>query len=278
MFEWFKYTLIVNIEKYKMRGLSTVLFFLFLTTNAVSQTIVNTEKLFQEDSSKFKFASELTGSLTSGNASVFLFGYSANAAYHSGKNELMLLTGGVYLNENDEIISNSHFGQLRYTYLRSRWFNPYVFYQLQSNEILLLQRRQLAGIGNKMNLFKINRKDSLELFSSKLSLGVMLEEEVLAKSQLPPGERLRTLFPRASVNWVFVLTVNNVLSVINTTYYQPYFADFLDFRLLNETNFIFAVTDKLSFSMDFEIRYDSKPPSTLKNTDINSNFGILVQF
>ena len=250
---------------------------IFCAFQSISQTIVNTEKLFDEDSTKFKYSTELMGSFITGNTSILFLEYSANGSYQKGKSQFMLLTGGEYINEQKQIISNSHYGQFRYVYHLSRWFSPFLFYQIQSNDILLLQRRQLVGIGSKAKLFQMNRKDSTELFSGKLGIGVMLEEELLNRVDLPIDEQFYTFYPRASFSWMMFLKVNEVFSIINTSYFQPYLADFTDFRYMNETNLLFELTDKLSFSIDIEIRYDNRPPSILKNTDINSNFGILLQ-
>lgn len=242
-----------------------------------TQTIVNTEKLFNSDSTRFKFSSELLGSVISGNASVFLLEYSANAAFQQGKNQIMLLSGGEYINEEKQIVSNSHFGQFRYSYILSDWITPYGFYQIQSNEILLLRRRQLAGIGNRMTLFRVLKHDSLEVIISRLSLGCMLEEELLNRDKLPVDEKVYTNYFRGNLNFVLSFAISENISFINTTYYQPYFKNFKDYRLLNETNILFEITERLSFSVDFEIRYDNDPPKVLKNNDINSNFGLLFQ-
>lgn len=264
----------------KMSGVSIFLPFIFFISFSPfthTQTIVNTEKLFNADSTRFKFSSELVGNLISGNASVFLLEYSANTAYSFRKNQLMLLSGGELINEEKEIVSNSHFGQFRYSYNHSDWIAPFVFYQLQSNEILLLKRRQLAGVGNRMNMFRYLNSDSLEMFVSRLTFGVMWEEELLNRNDLSLNEVYYTSYIRANTSFILSIALNEKTSFINTTYYQPYFSNFSDFRLLNETNLIFQVTDKLSFSIDFEIRYDSDPPGMLKSSDFNSNFGLLFQ-
>ena len=92
------------------------------------QTIVNTEKLFNEDSTKLKFSAELVGSALSGNANVVFLEYSANSAYQLGKNQFMLLTGGQYINEEKKIIANSHHGQDHFFHFHL-YFNCLLFFR-----------------------------------------------------------------------------------------------------------------------------------------------------
>ena len=69
--------------------------------------------------------------------------------------------------------------------------------------------------------------------------------------------------------------MNDVFTIVNTTYLQQYLKDFSDYRLLNETNLMFSINEWLSVSLDLEYRFDSDPPSILKDTDFNTNFGLV---
>ena len=72
-----------------------------------------------------------------------------------------------------------------------------------------------------------------------------------------------------------LLELNQKLSIINTVYFQQYLSNLADYRLLNETNFLFKFNEKLSFSLDVEYRLDSDPPSVLIDKDLNSNIGLV---
>ena len=68
---------------------------------------------------------------------------------------LRLFSGGQYISQNKTEVSNSAFSQLRYDYQindKSRYF---MFTQLQSNAILLFNRRLLGGLGYRRNLINI---------------------------------------------------------------------------------------------------------------------------
>jgi hypothetical protein len=80
------------------------------------QSIVNTEKLFNKNKDGLQVSSEFNGTSISGNASVFILGYSLNFSYKKNKSLLRLFSGGQYISQNKTEVSNSAFSQLRYDY------------------------------------------------------------------------------------------------------------------------------------------------------------------
>ena len=249
------------------------LILLIIVNSNFAQTIVNTEKLFSEnDNHGLVFASELYGNAISGNADVFLLEYSANAAYQKNKTTMLLLSGGEYISEDKELVSNSLFGQFRFIRSLGEKQSLYSYYQIQRNEVLLLNRRQLLGLGYKVDLIKI-QKDSIRDFKLSMSLSAMQEEEVLDRNSIAITDVAYKNLTRAVFNTTIGTSITEDFSIVNTMYYQQAM-DLKDFRFLNEVNFIFQLTQALSFSVDFEYRYDSDPPSVLKQSDFNFNFGI----
>ena len=241
------------------------------------QSIVNTEKLFNNNKNGLQVSSEFNGTSISGNASVFILGYSLNFSLKKNKSYLRLFSGGQYISQNNTEVSNSVFSQLRYDYQikdKSRYF---MFTQLQSNAILLFNRRLLAGLGFRRNLINIKR-DSSSKINFDLSLGIMQEEEVLNRSKLPQNEKYYTNYTRSILSMVASWNYKKKLSVINTTYFQQYLFYLADFRLLNETNMLYKLNKNLSLSLDIEYRFDSDPPSLLTNNDLNTNLGLVIIF
>ena len=166
------------------KNIFTSLLLCFLSGIFFGQSIVNTEKLFNKNKQGLQVSSEFNGTSISGNASVFILGYSLNFSYKKNKSYLRLLSGGQYISQNKTEVSNSAFSQLRYDYQindKSRYF---MFTQLQSNAILLFNTRLLGGLGYRRNLINIEG-DSSSKINFDLSLGIMQEEEVLNRSRLP---------------------------------------------------------------------------------------------
>ena len=241
---------------------------------SVAQSIVNTEKLFINNDDGFAVSSELMGSSIQGNAEVLLVEYSLNFAYKKAKNSFKLLSGGEYINESRQVVSNSIFSQLRYNYNFSAKSRLFAFAQVQSNAILLLEHRLLGGAGFRQNIIE-KKKDTTRVFKIDLSVGIMQEEELLNRTDLPVAEKYYTNYTRSVISIVGVYEVTDVFTIVNTTYLQKCIKDFSDYRLLNETNLMFSINEMLSVSLDLEYRFDSDPPSTLKDTDFNTNFGFV---
>jgi hypothetical protein len=61
------------------------IFFCFTSSIFIGQSIVNTEKLFNKNKEGLQVSSELNGTSISGNASVFILGYSLNFSYEKNK-------------------------------------------------------------------------------------------------------------------------------------------------------------------------------------------------
>jgi len=254
---------------------NTIAFILFLISKMVfSQSIVNTEKLFTTNDEGLGVSSELNGSAISGNASVFLIEYSLNFSYKKDKNYFRLLSGGEYINEDKQMVSNSIFSQFRYNYFIDRKSRFFAFTQIQRNAILLLNSRFLAGGGYRRNLLDF-KKDSTRRFELDISAGIMQEEERLNEVDLMPYERSYTNYTRMIYSLVGVIDFNKKVTLVNTTYFQQYLKDLSDFRLLNETNLMIEINDWLSISTDLEYRFDNDPPSSLLASDFNINFGFV---
>ena len=239
-----------------------ILFFSILisviTSNSFSQSIVNTEKLFSSKPvNGITFSSELNGSAISGNASVFLLGYSLNLAFKKDNHFIRLLGGGQNIIQNQNEVSNSIFSQLRYNYLINDKNRIFAFGQIQGNAILLLERRMLAGGGYRTKIINLKKDSSLK-FSIDLSLGLMQEIAELDRDKLPNNEKYYTNYTRSLISLVGVLELNQKISIINTIYFQQYLSNFSDYRLLNETNLLLKFNEKLSFSIDVEYRLDSE--------------------
>ena len=260
-----------------MKSVFWTLFFLLINQLIFSQSIVNTEKLFTTNDEGLGVSSELAGSSISGNASVLVLEYGLNFSYKKDKHYLRLISGGEYINEDNEEVSNSLFSQVRYNYFLNQKSRFFAFSQIQSNAILLLERRLLGGAGIRRNIIDI-KKDSTIRYELDLSLGLMQEEELINRTNLPISEKYYTNYTRAIFSLVGIIEIKDKFTIVNTTYFQQYIRNINDFRLLNETNLMVQLNEWLSISIDLEYRYDSEPPSTLKNRDFNTNIGLALNF
>ena len=248
-----------------------------LTLEFFSQSIVNTEKLFTTNDEGLGVSSEIAGSSITGNASVLLIEYGLNFAYKKEKHYFRLLTGGEYIYEDREEVSNSLFSQFRYNFFINRKSRVFAFSQIQTNAILLLERRLLVGGGYRRNLLDV-KIDSTKRYEIDLSAGLMQEEELLNRENLPNDEKFYTNYTRAIYSLVGIIDIKKKFTIVNTTYFQQYLRNLKDFRLLNETNIMVQIKEWLGIGIDIEFRFDSEPPSTLKDKDFNTNLGLIFNF
>jgi len=247
---------------------------LWIPNISIGQSIVNTEKLFLNEKTGFAMSSELTGNFIAGNANISVLEFTGNFAYKKKNHTLHLISGGEYVGDGKNVATNAGFAQLRYNYAFKDSNKISLFYQIQQNKILLLNRRMLIGTSYRMNIasFKKNSKS----IKFDLSLGLMQEEEILNENEISISDRRYSNFTRGLVSLFFITEFKNI-RIINSSFYQHYILSKSDFRLLNETNLLFKINDWMNLSVDFEIRYDNDPPSILTNFDLNTNVGFLFQ-
>ena len=166
------------------------------------------------------------------------------------------------------------FSQFRYNFFINKKSRFFAFTQVQTNAILLLERRLLGGAGYRRNLIDI-KKDTTRRYEIDISAGLMQEEELLDRTNLPTDEKYHTNYTRSILSLVAIIDFKGKLTIVNTTYFQQYIKNFNDFRLLNETNLMVQINKWLSIGVDLEYRYDSEPPSILKDRDFNTNLGLV---
>jgi hypothetical protein len=63
--------------------------------------------------------------------------------------------------------------------------------------------------------------------------------------------------------------LSDTVSFINTVYLQPRLDDFGDTRILDDAALAFQITEGLTFSTAFNLRYDSRPPDGIGDLDLS---------
>ena len=244
-----------------------LIFLLFLSSNIIAQSIVNTEL---KSINNNKFFAEIEGAfdIQKGNTEIYqvessvLLGYNIN-----NKNLIKVTFGHAQLSEKNESIDNDSYGQIRHNYKFSKSIKSFAFLQYQKNLNLLLTERFIAGGGVR---YDTKRKS----FNFGIGSGIMYENEVLL---LPQGEENDIITVRMAGLSALVLPLNETISLHNTTYFQPaLFNFFFDFRLLNELTILIELNDRLSLENKFTFRHDSDPPSILKEDDFGFVAGIVI--
>ena len=254
-----------------MKSFLSIVFILSISNLVCSQTIINAESLSMKgDSSIYSMSFSYSGS--QGNLTTNQISLSPNILLMRKRNEYKVLGGYYFLSQQGIHLFHSGFIHFRHNFKINERFKTLAFYQAQFNEVLLLNQRQLFGIGFKYRLID---KDSLNL---DFSAGPMREYEELNTSSLNPGEIAETGYTRANFVSSLSWKASKVFSVHHVLYYQPYLSDFTDYRVLNDLNLIVSLSKYFSLVASITTRYDNLPPIALKKTDNAVSLGLKLAF
>ena len=258
---------ICKITKMKNIQLLFILsFFLFLVPfKANCQGIVNTEKLYQNDTSKFGIVFEPGIDIQTGNTNVTEYYGTLNMFYRPHKLlNITTVAGTDVLQENKVSIIQEYFGQFRVLQKLSDKWSVFEFAQLQSSKNLLLLNRRLTGVSGRFNTFNADSSK----FQLDLSFGAIYEQEKLDANSLTNFEfyqnKIQTDVFRLSIIKTLSYEFNENVSISNTVYYQPILVGMNDYRVLNETDVALGIMSWLDLNLNWTIRYDSTPPDVLK--------------
>ena len=64
--------------------------------------------------------------------------------------------------------------------------------------------------------------------------------------------------------------------VIN--YVQPQVGKWDDHRIISDNSLVIGLSSVVNINIGFNLRFDSRPPETIKNTDTITKFGFGVKF
>lgn len=221
-------------------------------------------------------------------------GYSGSANLgvngQSGNTDKLGITAGARLQWHGGAVTN--FALVRYSYGETtgvqdtnklfsharhiRWLSDRTAYegflQAERNIFARLSFRGLGGGGVRLKLTEIPRIKSLYL-----GLGGFYSQEKLEKRVgLTDGGSEDIWRFNTYLNYVHQL--NHSVRVLSTTYYQPAVDDFGDFRLLEEATLSVKMSNDLALNLSLDLSHDSRPPQTVKKTDVVYSTGIEYAF
>jgi hypothetical protein len=185
------------------------------------------------------------------------------------KNNFLFLANYALARATNEVINNVRAFHVRYSRVLSptwRWEN---FVQTQYDQLLRIESRNLIGTGFRHKV--LNTKD-LTINAGSL---YMFEYEQTRENDaitLHQNHRLSSYL-------VFNIALPNDLGeIITTTYWQPRFDRWSDFRISNNTSLNFHFTKHLDFATNWVLTFDSAPPLEVKRRTLSLNNSILYRF
>ncbi|MDX8410166.1 MAG: DUF481 domain-containing protein [Mariprofundales bacterium] len=178
------------------------------------------------------------------------------AQWHHNPHQVLLWLGYDYGSSRKQRNSNRGFSHLRYRYHLNPDYALESFGQWQKDEFARLGRRILIGGGVRIAF----------LAQQHLGIGFFHESEQLrpSSSSTDPLNQQRW---RGNL-YLALHHQTRYAKLANTLYYQPNLRRSGDYRLLNEGSIKLPLSKKLSLKLSLELRQDSRPPQTVKRTDI----------
>lgn len=168
---------------------------------------------------------------------------------------------------NGSDFSNEAFIHLRYTRdLNEKVVRWELFSQLQRNTIRLLNMRGLLGTGPRFKLTGDSEK--FKLYFASLYMFEYEDETELTTHRNH----------RQSSYLSFTFVPNDAVHIVSTTYFQPLWKDFSDFRLLTDFSMSVRITSWLSLNSRFYHLRDSNPPGDTPDTTYRFTNGLTFSF
>ncbi|MEO6229929.1 MAG: DUF481 domain-containing protein [Ferruginibacter sp.] len=201
-------------------------------------------------------------SLTNSGQNIFAANVNAHAQYQAKKNLYLLLGSYGFLKSESKSFIDNAFIHFRYNHKLGDVVRLEAFTQLQENKINKIESRFLTGAGLR---FKIISTKKVRLYAASLA---MYETE---KEQ---GKMGKITDWRNSSYCSFTYFPNEQTVFITTTYYQPVFVRFKDYRILNESSFKIKANKKIAITINWSYQFDSSPADQVQQSTYNLSTGI----
>ena len=242
--------------------------FLFIFSTSVSAQ-VNIEKYRKEKKDRgFSGYVELDTSYKTGNVELTEVDIESRGDYRWNKMNTFLIVQNEYGFQGGKRYSNEGLAHLRNVFRSNSKIQTEIFAQIDYNKARLLEYRELFGGGLRYDCYR-----------KKLWLGTafMVEHERYDLKANDSHEKNITV-ARISTYITTNIAFSEHVHCALTTYMQPQIDDFGDLRILNDTALKVDLGKSLAFVMNFNLRYDSKPPEGIKKLDTELEPGLVFVF
>lgn len=167
--------------------------------------------------------------------------------------------------------ANRGFAHLRHRLRLTKQWGVEGFVQAQKDEFARLLFRGLVGGGLR---WRMNDAERMALY---IGAGAMYERERY-KAQAGTTDPLSANMVRGNLYMVFKYSLNEQARFLSTTYYQPRLSEFADFRLLEDAALKVKLFDPIDLKLSLQVQHDSRPPQSVKKTNLIYASGIEYDF
>lgn len=190
----------------------------------------------------------------------------SRAQYKHRRNVWLLLLNANFLNAGGRDFSNSAFAHLRYNYKLTKPLSLEVYTQQQTNRLLLIKNRTLFGTGLRRRFF-LNYSTNSRLY---LGTAWLYEQNYFTENY---GSRHWHRWSNYAT--VTLRKPKSGIVLQGTTYWQPAFADFKNYRFSSEWSLELPLGKHLRFSTDFAYSADRGLPEAAPLETYNWQNGVV---
>jgi len=238
---------------------------------AVAHGQVNTERMRAPEVEGVRTTLGGTVALRSGNVDLFEIGGTARVDLRQGLHYAFLAGELRYGTKDETPFRDRTFGHLRYAYRLRPRLEAEGFTQLERDGFARLQLRTLVGGGLRV---RVVDTETVAVFQGTTP---MYEHENLDEKRL-------VVHPAtvSTVRWSNYLSVRLRVAegahLNGTVYVQPRLDDVDDVRVLHQATLGVELTDHVRLSVEFDLRYDGRPPDDVEALDLALRNGLQVSF
>ena len=245
-----------------------ILFFSILVFSTFSTAqIVNIEDQRQDVADQgLSGQADFNFTINKNTSVLYQLGNRIQARYKKNKDLYLFFNEINLVKANEESFVNGGFQHLRYNRVVSKKFRWEAFTQSQYNGVQKINWRFLIGAGPRFTLYST---DSLSI-----SFGTLPMYEF----ENPKGDYPNESTARLSSYLSFKLILSKNANVSSTTYYQPRFDLFSDYRISNESTFAISINEKLSLKVTYNLVYDAFPAIDVPTTIYTLRNAIVYKF
>ena len=233
---------------------------------------VNTEKYRKlTESLGFSGTASIDATINTGNNDEKEVGVEGHFDYNFTKSLLLLIVKGDYGFVNGKEYSDQVLAHIRYLFRWNENLSLEIFSQYDFDKNRLLLNRKLFGGGIRPIVFRTE--------NSQMWFGISYMYEIekfdLTSNSIHP---INDFESRLSSYITYRLNIEKNIGLSSVVYFQPEIGNWDDIKILSENSILVDVLKNVGLRIDFNLRYDSKPPDSIKKLDTKSEFGITFTF
>lgn len=246
-----------------------LLFLLFLVSiTSLQAQILNVETLRKvTDTSGFSGNASLNFALKRNTNDFFTLSNQIHVQYKMNKHLVLFKNDIAFQKIEGDNFENSGIQHLRYNYKIKPIITWEVFGQAQYNKVSKIDFRGLLGTGPR---FKVSGNENYRVYLGTLA---MYEYEDVNDGVTGIQRNARgsayiscSLFPLENISFV------------STTYYQPKFNQFSDYRISSQSSLAVDIYKNFSLKLSYTFTYDAFPALEIPNSQYDFTTGVNYSF